>query len=75
MYSGLEGKAMRSYGLLDAIQPALEPCNDLPLWEKILQNREGILLFHLCCTIIVVVFICWCNEQRHRIWHRVRDFN
>ncbi len=47
MYRGPEGEAMRSYGLSDTIQPALwlsELCND-PLWEKILQNREGILLF------------------------------
>lgn len=75
MQRGPEGKAMRSYGLSDTIQPALEPSSDPPLWEKILQNREGILLFHLCCTIRVVVFMSWCNEQRHRIMRRVRDFN
>lgn len=33
--------------MMDAIQPALQPCDGPPLWEKILQNREGILLFLL----------------------------
>lgn len=75
MYRGPEVMAITSYGLSDTIQPALEPCNDPPLWEKILQNRKGILLFHLCCTMRVVVFISWCNEQRHRVMHRVMDFN
>lgn len=78
MYRGPEGEAMRSYGLSDTIQQALwlsELCNDPPLWEKILQNREGILLFYRCCTIRVVVFISSCNEQRRRLMHRVRDFN
>lgn len=75
MYKCLEGKAIGSYGLSDTIQPALESCNDPPLWEKILQNREGILLCHLCCTIKLVVFISRCNEKRRRIMCRVRDFN
>lgn len=78
MYRGLEGKAMRSYGLSDTIQPEFWPselCNDLPLWEKILQNTKGILLFYVCYTIRVVVFISWCNEQRRRIMVKVKHFN
>lgn len=48
MHRGPEGKAMRSYLLSDSIQPELwisVLCNGSPLREKILQNREGILLF------------------------------
>lgn len=78
MHRDPEGKDMRPYGLSDSIQPALwlsQLCYDPPLWEKILQNRERILLFYFCCTIRVVVFISWCNGQRRRIMCRVRDFN
>lgn len=75
MYRGPEGEAMKSYGLSDTIQRVLEPRNDPPLWETTLQDREGILLFHLCCTITVVVFIYWCNEQRHRIMCRFSGLN
>lgn len=75
MYTGPEGMAVRSFELLETIQPELEPCSDRPLREKILQNRKGILLFHLCCTIKVGVFIYCCNEKRHRIMHMVMVFN